>query len=160
MFNRIRTMAMNRQKLIKYYHMLLSRLGMSHDDGSAMIAENYKVEHLSDLTLQQLSEICNLLRDQLEKMGWMKDDIKTKASDVRDKLRRQAKASCGGLLATQGKIQEKNWGPKDWQVIMGTIYNASGKREFDSLSNQELRALSFEFNKQRKALESLQATNG
>ena len=146
--------------LVRYYHVLLSRLGMSHDDGGAMIAEMYKVEHLSDLTYEQLSQVCNLLEEQIKKAGGVlkaQDGTADGRQMARDKLRRQAKASCGGLLATQGKIQEKNWGPADWQVIMGTIYNASGKKEFDSLSNQELRALSFEFNKQRKALEAMKA---
>jgi len=141
--------------LVRYYHVLLSRLGMSHDDGSAMVAENYKVEHLSDLTFQQLSGLCNLLAEQLKKMDWMKDDKATTANDVKAKLRRQVKASCGNLLATQGKIAPKNWGPQEWQVIMGTICNASGKKEFEELTTQELRALSFEFNKQRKALEAM-----
>lgn len=145
--------------LVRYYHVLLSRLGMSHEEGSAMVAENYKVEHLSELSYQQLSALCNLLAEQLKKMNWMQDDTPTTAADIKRKQQKTVKAACGHLLAVQGKIPPKNWGPNDWDVIMGTICNASGKKEFDSLTTQELRALSFEFNKQRKALEALQAPN-
>jgi hypothetical protein len=38
---------------------------------------------------------------------------------------------------------------------MGTLYNAASKRDFNTLSTQELIAMSFEFNKQRKALEAM-----
>lgn len=140
---------MNKKALITLYHVLLSRAGMSADDGHQMLMDNYGVEHSNELTIPQLQQICGMLKKGL-------GDPKPEPS-AKNKLQRTVKASCGNLLALQGKIPPKNWGPKDWDVIMGTIHNASGKKEFQSLTTQELRALSFEFNKQRKALEALQA---
>lgn len=140
---------LTKQRLIRQYHILIARLGMTDDEAHDMLDAAYGVRSSKELNTLQLCEICRVLEAQLS------PDQKPKPKNRHDQAKTRAKAACGHLLAMQGKIPEKNWGPKEWDTIMGTLYNAAGKRDFNILNTQELVALSFEFNKQRKALEAI-----
>ena len=137
-------------QLIKLYHVLCGRLGLSEADRKALVSA-YDANSSTDLSERDLQDLCKNLKSQLVKAG----KEPAPAGDEKARLQLRVKAACGNLLALQGKIAPKNWGPRDWGIIMGTICNASGKKEFLSLTKQELKALSFEFNRQRKALEEV-----
>lgn len=141
----------NKNGLIKYYHLLCLRCGIDAESRHEMLTKIYGTPHCQDLNENQLQEICNSLKKELERNGKLANNEVDENSTV-TLLRKQVKASCGNLLAVQGVIKEKNWSPLEWNTIMGTIYNASGKQEFLTLNASQLRALAFEFNHQRKAI--------
>lgn len=82
-----------------------------------------------------------------------KDGKEKRSADTPlDRQRRSTKVAVGKLLAAQGKIPGSGWGIVEWNLIRGTVCRAAGVDDFNAIPMSKLRGLTFEFNKQAKAI--------
>ena len=117
--------------LVKRYHTLASKLRLGKDDKAA-IMESYGVESSLDLTVTELTELCNALEKDMSPVV-----------PALDKLRKQVMASIGGWLKT---IAHES----DATIIKGIACRATGYRRFNDIPAERLRNIYHAFlNKQR-----------
>lgn len=78
-----------KNKLIKKYHVLIGKTGMSDDDKRTLLAQ-WNVESSKDMTVEQLQQLCNLLEkftspedSELTKwQKWTRDMVKSYGRSV------------------------------------------------------------------------------
>jgi len=128
-------------RLIKRYHTLATKIGLDKCDKSA-IMESYGVESSLDLSVKELTELCNVLeRDNNPK------------APVLDKLRKQVMASIGGWLKTISQ-------DSDASKIKAIACKATSYRRFNDIPAERLRNIYHTFlNKQKdfKAVKQITA---
>lgn len=138
---------MNRNTAIRELHVLMRQCNID-EDGKQAIYASYHVESSKDMNLAEIRELCNKLHEMLQKDG----NEKRPADTPLDRQRRSTKVAVGKLLAAQGKIPGSGWGIVEWNLIRGTVCRAAGVDDFNAIPMSKLRGLTFEFNKQAKAI--------
>jgi len=122
---------MQHSLLVKRYHTLAGKLGLTKEDKAA-IMESYGVESSLDLSVKELNELCIALE---------KDN--TPKAPALDKLRKQVMASIGGWLRTVHQTS-------DADRIKAIACKATGHRRFNDIPAERLRNIYHTFlNKQK-----------
>lgn len=111
--------------LLKKYHTLCSRLGLSEDEKRA-IAQSCGVESSRDIDTHDLVDICAKLSARIE------PDLTA--------LRRRAMAAIGAYLRSEGKYENAS-------IIKGIACRATGYAAFQEIPKERLRNLVYLFNK-------------
>lgn len=83
-----------KKELIKLYHTLANKLGMSEDDRRAMLA-GWGAESSKDLSIDQLQEVCGHMKKRL--------------NDNHDKWRKRVMASIFGYMKMTGREVDSNY---------------------------------------------------
>ncbi|MBQ7210522.1 MAG: hypothetical protein IJS05_06480 [Paludibacteraceae bacterium] len=144
---------MDRQKeLIREFHILLNRLGVN-DNGKEGILSAYGVESSKDLSVAELSEVNEWLHAECRKRGLEHEKQQQPRSEI-DKERQRCKVATGKYLARKGYIKQDGWGLMEWHKIQNTICRAAKTERFYDIPLSTLRGITYEFNRQRKAMES------
>ncbi len=144
-----------KNQYIKEWHILINQCGIT-EAGKEAILESYGVTSSKELNVAQLSELCEKLHEELQKAG--KETYKPSKKTPLEAARSQVKVAVGKYLAIKGEIPENNWGLKEWNKIIGVACRAAQENTFNSIPLSKLRGIVFEFNKQRKAIESARET--
>ena len=79
---------LTKQRLIRQYHILIARLGMTDDEAHDMLDAAYGVRSSKELNTLQLTEICRMLEAQLS------PDQKPKPKNRHTQAKTRAKAAC------------------------------------------------------------------
>lgn len=130
-------------QLIKEFHTLLNLYGVD-TIGKEAILSSYGVESTSDLTILQLREICGRIRA-------IKGGIMTDENHALTKARQCVLVAIGKYLAAKGDIPATGWKIQEWNIIKGVAKRAA-QGDFNSIPLSKLRGITYEFNKQRKAM--------
>ena len=142
---------MDTQKaLIKEFHILLNRLGVD-ETGKEGILSAYGAESSTELHPSAFMEINSRLHEECRKRGLEKPD-KHERTEI-EKERQRCKVATGKMLARKGYIKPDGWGIVEWQKIQNTICRAAKAERFYDIPLSTLRGITYEFNKQRKAME-------
>ncbi len=123
-----------KKRLIKKFHVLLSKAGIDNDTKAAMLM-NYGVETSKDLGCEELIELCG----RLQKMT---------GRDESDVWRRRVIASIDGYLKLSG--QERNI-----DVIKAIAVRASGFDSFNSIPVSRLRNLYYAFRDKQEDIKNV-----
>lgn len=137
----------NKNTAIRELHVLMRQCNIN-EEGKQAIYASYHVESSKDMTPAEIQECCNKLHELLRKDG----KEKPQAADPIDRYRRSTKVAVGKLLAAQGKIPGSGWGLVEWNLIRRTVCRAAGVDDIEKIPISKLRGLTFEFNKQAKAI--------
>ena len=140
----------NKKQLIRDFHILLHRLGIS-DIGKEGILAGYGVDSSTELNEAALTEICDRLNEELRKRG--QDKTPPGPLSEGEKERKRLKVAIGKLLAAQGKIKADGWGVAEWNLIAGTACRAAKVSRMDDIPASKCRGLIYEFNRQREGIE-------
>lgn len=133
------TLERRKKGLIKRFHTLLG-IARLDDDGKMEILAAYGVTTSKDLSVKQLTEICNKMDDML-KGG--------KCSEM-DALRKRVLAAGCAFMRANGQEASIDY-VKAW------VCRRAKKKSFNAVPADRLRAAYFAFNNQRKALEDTKA---
>lgn len=139
------------KQLIKEFHILLNRLGVD-EIGKEGILSAYGAESSTELHPTALAEINNKLHEECRKRGLEQEPERHERSEL-EKERQRCKVATGKLLARKGYIKPDGWGLTEWQKIQSTICRAAKAEHFYDIPLSRLRGLTWEFNKQRQAME-------
>lgn len=123
-------------RILRRFHTLCGKLGMTQDEKSALIA-SYGVQSSADIDTHDLIDLCSTLAKNLD------------SEYARlDKLRKQAMASIGGWLRDCG--MESNAG-----IIKGIACRATGYESFNKIPAERLRNIYYAFlNKQKDSFKA------
>ena len=123
-------------RILRRFHTLCGKLGMTQDEKSALIA-SYGVQSSADIDTHDLLDLCGTLSRNLD------------GEYARlDRLRKRAMASIGGWL--RGCGMESSAG-----IIKGIACRATGYDSFNRIPAERLRNLYYTFlNKQKDAREA------
>lgn len=146
----------NKKQLIRDFHILLHRLGIS-DIGKEGILAGYGVDSSTELDEAALTEICDRLHEEAKARG-MEPEAKNSPTEA-EKERKRLKVAIGKLLAAQGKIKADGWGVAEWNLIAGTACRAAKVSRMDDIPASKCRGLIYEFNRQREGIEAAAAWN-
>lgn len=118
------TTIMDKQQkwLLRQFHTLCSRLGMTEEEKCALIG-GYGVESSRDIDNHDLMDLCHTLELQLNK-----------GAKEADSLRKRVIASIGGWLRLTGKQHNID-------TIKGIACRASGYSDFNKIPTERLRNL-------------------
>ena len=149
--NRTQMTMDNKKKEIKRFHVLLMQCGIT-ENGKEGILSAYGVESSKDLSVAALIEINNRLQAEVDKLHPKPEAEKdTRLED----WRRRCKKATGMYLAAKGDIPADGWGLAEWNKIQGTICRAAKAERFYDIPLSTLRGITYEFNKQRQAMEDV-----
>ena len=140
----------NKKQLIRDFHILLHRLGIS-DIGKEGILAGYGVDSSTELDEAALTEICDRLHEEARKQGL--EGAGEPPASPGEKERKRLKVAIGKLLAAQGKIKADGWGVAEWNLIAGTACRAAKVSRMDDIPASKCRGLIYEFNRQREGIE-------
>lgn len=132
----------NKKWLLKKYHSLCFRLGMSADDKLALLS-GYGVESSVDLSNEELTKICDYLNDIINP-----EDAK------RDKMRKRVIAAIGGWLRLIGK------GDEGIDYIKGVACRAAKVDNFNRITLERLTTLYNMFLKRQKDAKAVEEVAG
>lgn len=140
----------SKNQLIKELHILFNQCNIGEDERKTIYAQ-YGVESSKDMNGAQLVEITDKLHELLQKDG--KEQKPSSKKSPLELAQRCCKVAIGKLLAAQNKIPQSGWGLVEWNLIQGTACRAAGVDAFRDIPLSKLRGITFEFNKQREAIE-------
>lgn len=123
--------------LLRQFHTLCSRLGMTEEEKRALIG-GYGVESSKDIDNHDLMNLCHTLELQLNK-----------GAKEADALRKRVIASIGGWLRLTGK-------PHNIDTIKGIACRASGYSDFNKIPVERLRNLYNCFLKKQKDMDAVE----
>ena len=132
----------NQKWLLKKFHSLCFRLGMSADEKLALLS-GYGVESSKDLTNAELLELCDHLNEILNP-----EDAKT------DKMRKRVIAAIGGWLRMIGK------GDEGINYIKGVACQAAKTDNFNKISLERLTTIYNMFLRKQKDAKSVNEVVG
>ncbi|MDR3226821.1 MAG: hypothetical protein LBT56_04025, partial [Prevotellaceae bacterium] len=123
--------------LLKKFHTLCGRLGMSTEEKRAMIFDNFGVESSADISINELLTICFALEKQLN------PDLQEL-----DRWRKRAMAAIGGYLQATG---QQNTCDK----IKAIACRASGYDNFNKIPKQRLIDIYYAFKNKQKTFKQV-----
>lgn len=132
----------NQKWLLKKFHTLCSRLGMSSEDKLALLG-GYGVESSKDLSNEELTKICDYLNDIINP-----EDAK------RDKMRKRVIAAIGGWLRLIGK------GDEGVDYIKGIACRAAKTDNFNHISLDRLTTIYNMFLKRQRDAKAVEEVAG
>lgn len=132
----------NQKWLLKKFHTLCSRLGMSSEDKLALLG-GYGVESSKDLSNEELTKICDYLNDIINP-----EDAK------RDKMRKRVIAAIGGWLRLIGKEDE------GVDYIKGIACRAAKTDNFNHISLDRLTTIYNMFLKRQRDAKAVEEVAG
>jgi len=121
-----------RNGLLKKYHTLCGRVGLSDDNRRAMLVSNFGVVSSADLSVQQLINVCGVLERELN----------PELAEL-DKWRKRLIKSIDVWLELVGK--KKNIG-----YIKAIACRAAERNNFNDIPKEQLRSLYSAFTKAQK----------
>lgn len=126
----------DRQKagLIRKYHTLCTKLGMTEDERHKMLADNYGVESSKDLYTEELEHLCAVLDAESN----------TKEYKLQEARRRVFGAVGGWLDILYGKSRERT------EKIKSIACRQTGYKEFNKIPVERLNNVSYLFSKKQK----------
>ena len=122
--------------LLRKYHALLRKAGISNDEKMALLA-SYGVESGKDMTVYELTELCYKLDMQTNRS----------AQEV-EKWRRRVMGAIGGYLRAMGRTSNVN-------LIQAIACRAARYERFNAIPIDQLRSLYNAFKKRTRALEAV-----
>ncbi len=134
----------NQKWLLKKFHTLCSRLGMSAEDKLALLG-GYGVESSKDLTNDELTQICDALNDTLNP-----EDKK------RNQARKRVIAAIGGWLRLIGMTDKA----RDLDYIKGVACQATKVDNFNKISFERLTTIYNMFLRKQKDAKSVNEVAG
>ena len=123
--------------LLRQFHTLCTRLGMTEEEKRALI-EGYGVESSKDIDNHDLMNLCHTLELQLNKVA--------KEADA---LRKRVIAAIGGWLRLTGKSHNID-------TIKSIACRASGYSDFNKIPTERLRNLYNCFLKKQKDMDAVE----
>lgn len=144
-----------KNQLIKELHILFNQCGLD-ETGKEAIYGSYGVTSSKEMNVAQLSEAVKRLHELLQKDG--KEPRQRGRKTPLDQARTCCKVAIGRLLAAQGKIPADGWGAAEWDKITRTATRAAKAEEFNRIPLSTLRGITYEFNRQAKAIASARET--
>ena len=124
-----KTMEQIHNDIIKRYHTLCGKLGLTQDEKHEMLGA-YGVESSRDMDTHDLLDLCAKLS---------KDLNKRQHTDEKDKLRKRVMAAVGGYLKANGK-------PCNASIIKAIACRATRHNDFNKIPRERLRNLVYLFN--------------
>lgn len=140
-----------RQQYIKELHILFNRCNINNE-GKLSVYAGYGVGSSREMSLLQLSELCEKLHALLQKDG--KEPAPNSCTTPLKKAQTCCKVAIGKLLAAQGRIPTTGWGIVEWDMVQRVACRAARVEHFDHIPLSKLRGITYEFNKQREAIEN------
>jgi hypothetical protein len=132
----------NQKWLLKKFHSLCFRLGMSADEKLALLS-GYGVESSKDLSNENLTKICEALNDILNP-----EDAR------RDKMRKRVIAAIGGWLRLIGK------GNESMEYIKSVACRAAKIENFNQISLERLTTIYNMFLRKQRDAKNINAVAG
>lgn len=115
--------------IIKRYHTLCGRLGMTQDE-KLEVLRAYGVESSRDMDTHDLLDLCAKLSDDLNKR---------QHTDESEKLRKRVMAAIGGYMKANGKYCNAS-------IIKAIACRATKHTDFNKIPRERLRNLVYLFN--------------
>ena len=137
-----------RKKEIRRFHTLLMACGID-ETGKEGILSAYGVQSSKELPVTALWEINGRLEE--ERMAAQRAEQSGKSAA--DKERKRLKVAIGKYLAAKGVIAPEGWGVAEWNRIVQVACRAAKVKGFYEIPLSRLRGLTYEFNKQREAMD-------
>lgn len=127
-----------KKSLIRYYHTLCHQLRLTPDNRLALL-EAYGTDSSTNLTCQQLTELCRNLQDRMPRSQY-----KRECSD----MRRRLMAAIAAYLRESGT-------PHTQQTIIQIACRAARQKHFADIPLERLRTLIYAFNNKTKDLQEV-----
>jgi len=125
--------------LIKKFHTICGRLGMTEEERRAMLSANYGVASSLDMTASQLMELCNALDGRL----------RPAAGDT-DRWRKRLIAAIFGYFKAMGR-------QTDMSEVKRVACRAAEASDFNRIQLERLRSLYYAFRNRKKDMEAVAA---
>jgi hypothetical protein len=130
------------RRLVKKYHVLCGRLGLTEEDRRAMLTANYGAVSSLDLTEAELMELCDALDRQL----------RPEAGEM-DRWRKRLLGAIFGYFKAIGRAT-------DMAEVKRVACRAAEATEFNRIPIERLRSLYSAFRKRHKDVETVAAITG
>lgn len=130
------TMDKIHKDILRKFHTLCSKLGMTDDEKHAIVA-SYGVESSKEIDTHDLIDICNALSKQLS------GDFATM-----DKLRKSAMAAVGGYLRLTKQTSNAD-------IVKGIACRATGYSDFNKIPAERLRNVYYTFSNKQKDIHTV-----
>jgi hypothetical protein len=138
------TTATDRQKakLIRKYHTLCTKIGMTDDERREMLTDNYGVESSKDLYVEELEHLCTVLDTEAN----------TKECQLKEAHRRVFGAVGGWLDTLYGKVpkQDAIRYRERIEKIKAIACRQTEYKDFNKIPLERLANISFLFSKKQK----------
>ncbi|MFV0310834.1 MAG: phage protein GemA/Gp16 family protein [Dysgonomonas sp.] len=138
------TTATDRQKakLIRKYHTLCTKIGMTDDERREMLADNYGVESSKDLYVEELEHLCTVLDTEAN----------TKECQLKEARRRVFGAVGGWLDILYGKVPKQDILRYRERIekIKAIACRQTEYKDFNKIPLERLANISFLFSKKQK----------
>lgn len=131
-----------RYQLIRKYHAICGKLGMSADQRTEMLIRNYNVESSKELSVSQLIDLCDKLNREASPAEFAE----------LDKWRKRVLASVGGYLKVAGVRG------CSLDYVKAVACRASEAESFNKISKERLKSLYYGFKQKQKDFESAKVT--
>lgn len=129
-------------QLIRKYHTLCGKLGMSDGQRTEMLIRNYNVESSKELGVSQLIDLCDKLNREASPAEFAE----------LDKWRKRVLASVGGYL----KVANVKGVSLDY--IKAVVCRAADAESFNKISAERLKSIYYGFKQKQKDFESAGVT--
>lgn len=141
---------LQKKELIREYHVLLNKLGITPEGKEAIMA-GYGVTSSKEMNVVQLSQLCAVLRKKLP--AHSTTHVYTEA-EIAQTWRRRCTVAIGKALAAKGYIRPDNWQADDWNKIDAVLRRACGCGDRRPTAS-EMRRVYGEFLRQAKTAEAV-----
>lgn len=136
--------ATGRQKsrLIRKYHTLCTKIGMTEEDRSEMLSDNYGVESSKDLYVEELEHLCNVLQS----------DANQKEIKMQEARTRVFGAVGGWLDILYGQVSKQDAMRYRERIekIKAIACRQTEYKDFNKIPLERLANISFLFSKKQK----------
>jgi hypothetical protein len=145
-FKRVKAMktAIDRQKarLIRKYHTLCTKIGMTDDERREMLTDNYGVESSKDLYVEELEHLCNVLQS----------DANNKEIKMQEARTRVFGAVGGWLDILYGNVSKQDTIRYRERIekIKAIACRQTEYKDFNKIPLERLANISFLFSKKQK----------
>lgn len=129
-------------KLIRKYHTLCTKIGMTDDERREMLADNYGVESSKDLYVEELEHLCTVLDTEAN----------TKECQLKEARRRVFGAVGGWLDILYGKVPKQDTIRYRDRIekIKAIACRQTEYKDFNKIPLERLANISFLFSKKQK----------
>ncbi|MFV0311487.1 MAG: phage protein GemA/Gp16 family protein [Dysgonomonas sp.] len=125
-----------KEKLIRRYHSLCKRLGMTEDERREMLSENYGVESSKELYVEELEHLCTVLDTEANTKEWLQKEA-----------RRRVFGAVGGWLDILYGFERSN---ARSEKIKAIACRQTEYKDFNKIPIERLNNVSHLFSKKQK----------
>lgn len=136
------TIDIQKAKLIRKYHTLCTKIGMTEEERREMLSNNYGVESSKDLYVEELQHLCRVLQGEADK----------KEVKVQEARSRVFGAVGGWLDMMYGPIDRNNTAAKEqrYEKIKAIACRQTEHKDFNQIPIERLNNVSHLFSKKLK----------